>query len=81
MFSIVEVAVRVSTVLSFGVLIYGLSVISWWWWRLLSLPVYEVVNEGPEMGELVRKVDEAVPTVERTPGDDGTLYDFIFLLG
>ena len=66
--------------LSFGVVIYGLSIVLWWW-RLLSLPVYEVVNEGPEMGELVREVDEAVPTVERAPGDDGNLYDLIFLLG
>ena len=71
---------RISIVLSFGVFIYGLSIVLWWW-GLLSLPVYEVVNEGPEMGELVREVDEAVPTVERTPCDDGNLYDLIFLLG
>ena len=67
--------------LSFGVLIHGLSIVPWWWWRLLSLSVYEVVNEGPQVGELVREVDEAVPAVERTPCDDGELYDFIFLLG
>ena len=68
--------------LSFGVPVYGLSIILWWCGRLLSLlPVYEVVNEGPEMGELVGEVDEAVPAVEGTPCDDGKLDDFIFLLG
>ena len=67
--------------LSFGVLIYGLSIILRWWWRLLSLPVYEVVDEGPEMGELVREVDEAVPAVEGAPGDDGILYNLVFLPG
>ena len=62
------------------VVVYGLSIVLWRW-RLLSLPAYEVVNEGPEMGELVREVDEAVPTVEGTPCDDGKLYDFILLPG
>ena len=50
------------------------------WWGLLSLPVYEIMNEGSEMWEFVGQLDQTAPTVEGTPCDDGKLYDLIFLL-
>lgn len=63
--------------LSLGIFVPGGSVVLGR--RLLSVPPHEVADERYCVWILVRKVDQAVPSVERTPSDDCQLYDLILL--